>query len=392
VHIIKAASKASITGSVLTGSLSQDTNLTITDSNGLTAQLVLKSGSNISDIVDAINAEVSDQKQQILVGSNQLYADEGKASFISADTKLNSIYDENGNPVALANGDNISFSGTDRSGNTVMGSFAISDTSTQTVGDLLSSINNAYGAGYSASIDSQGRITIKDLTAGTSELALNITSDSLDFGTIGVNPTAGDGSQSGRYAMDITASDNNGALELTSNSYGDHNFTVTTTGQDLGIASTSSGGNDVKGEIRLGGSSTWMTMTGSGQTLTGDANQGVDGLEVKYTGTSAGTISDSTNTFDFTFTKGVGSVLSQALEQMSDSVTGYVTKTEQSLQTQMSNIDKNISDMEERITQDQEAMTQKYVQMETLISQLQSQSSWLTSQINSLTSNSSMLL
>jgi flagellar hook-associated protein 2 len=135
-----------------------------------------------------------------------------------------------------------------------------------------------------------------------------------------------------------------------------------------------------------------MTMTGSGQTLTGDANQGVDGLEVKYTGTSAGTISDSTNTFDFTFTKGVGSVLSQALEQMSDSVTGYVTKTEQSLQTQMSNIDKNISDMEERITQDQEAMTQKYVQMETLISQLQSQSSWLTSQINSLTSNSSMLL
>lgn len=389
VHIIQAASKASITGSELTAPISA-TNLTITDSSGRKAQISLNADSDISAIVDAINSEVSKQYQQILVGANQLYT-AGKAGFISADTKLNSIYDANGNPVALADGDTISFTGTNRSGSAVTGSFTISDTSTQTVGDLLNSINSAYGTGYSASIDSQGRITITDLTAGDSQLALNITSNSIDFGTIGVNPTAGDGSQSGRYALGITAENNGNKLELVSNDYGDHNFSVTSDNQALGIDGTSSGGNDVAGEIRSG-SGAWMTMTGSGQTLTGDANQGVAGLVLEYTGTSAGTVSNSTNTFDFTFTKGVGDVLNRALEQMSDPISGYVSEKEQALQTQMSTIDKNISDMEERITQDQAAMTQKYVEMETLISQLQSQSSWLTSQINSLTSSSSMLL
>ncbi len=387
VHIIQAASKASITGSELTDPLSQATNLTITDSSGSKAQISLSKDSDISTIVDAINSELSKQYQQILVGANQLYT-AGKAGFISADTNLNNIYDANGNPVALADGDKISFTGTNRIGSAVTGSFTISDTSTQTVGDLINSINNAYGTGYSASIDSQGRITITDLTAGNSQLALNITADNLDFGAIGVNPTAGDGSQSGRYALGITAENDGNKLELVNNDYGDHNFSVTSTGQDLGIAGTSSGGSDVAGEIRLG-SGAWMTMTGSGQTLTADANQSVAGLAVEYTGTSAGVNSDNTNTFGFTFTKGVGNVLSSALEQMSDPISGYVSEKEQALQTQMSTIDKNISDMEERITQDQAAMTQKYVQMEALISQLQSQSSWLTSQINSLTSSSS---
>jgi flagellar hook-associated protein 2 len=388
VHITQAASKASITGSELTDPLSQDTNLTITDSSGRMAQISLKTDSDISTIVNAINSELSKQYQQILVGAKQLYADSGKAGFIGADTKLNSIYDENGNLVPLANGDKISFTGTTRSGGAVAGSFTISDTSTQTVGDLLNSINNAYGTGYSASIDSQGRITIKDLTAGDSKLTLTITADSLDFGAIGVNPAGTDGSQSGRYSMGITAERDGNKLKLLNSDYGNHNFSVTSTGQDLGIAGTSSGGNDVAGEIRLG-SGAWMTMTGSGQTLTGNTNQGVDGLVVKYTGTSAGAISDSTNTFEFNFTKGVGDVLNRSLEQMSDSITGYVSKKEQALQKQMSSIDKKISDMEERITKDQAAMTQKYVVMETLISKLQSQSSWLTSQIDSLTSSSS---
>jgi flagellar hook-associated protein 2 len=379
VHITQAASKASITGSVLSGSLSQDTNLTITDKAGKTAQVSLKSGWSISAIVNAINSEVSQQYQQILVGAKQLYSDVGKTSFITSSTKLSSIYGDTGS-ANLANGDVISFSGTKRSGTIVNGSLTVSNTDTQTVGDLLSAINNAYGSGYSASIDSQGRITIKDLTSGDSNLMLNISSvKDLDFGTIGLGPA---GSQSGRYALGISAENDSGKIKISNNAYGDNNFTITTTGQDLGIAGTSAGGNDVKGEIFMTGSSTPMTMTGSGQTLTGDADQDVDGLVVKYTGTSTGT-------FDFAFTKGVGSVLSQALEQMSDSVTGYVAKKEQALQTQMTSIDKKVSDMEARITKEQEALTQKYVAMETLLSTLQSQQSWLTSQINSLYSYSS---
>ena len=246
VHIIQAATKATAAGS---GSLSGDTDLTITDNSGKTAQISLTSGSSMSNIVDAINAEIAKQ------------------------------------------------------------------------------------------------------------------------------------------SMDITASENgDGQLELSGNSYGSaYNFTVANSAT-LGIDGTYTG-NDVKGEIRKSGSSTWMTMTGSGQTLTGDSGQDVDGLIVKYTGTDAGLTSDSTNTFDFNFSKGVGDSLSEILDNMSNSVYGSVTQNEQNLQSQMSSIDQQVSDMEARITQDQDALTQKFVAMETAISQLQSQQQWLTSQLNSLSSS-----
>jgi flagellar hook-associated protein 2 len=124
-----------------------------------------------------------------------------------------------------------------------------------------------------------------------------------------------------------------------------------------------------------------MTMTGSGQALTGDSGQDVDGLVVQYTGTSTGT-------FDFTFSKGVGDSLSEILDNMSNSIYGSVTQNEQSIQNHMTSIDKQISDMEERITQDQDTMTQKFVAMETALSQLQAQQSWLTSELSSLSSSS----
>jgi flagellar hook-associated protein 2 len=342
----------------------------------------LTSGSNISAIVNAINSELSKEYQQTLVGANKLYSDAGHTSPISASTTLNSIYDSGGTSANLANGDEITFSGTNRAGNAVSGSFTISDVSTQTVGNLLSAISDVYGTGYTASIDSQGRITIKDSISGDSKLSLYIdTAKNLDFGTIDVDPTGADGSQSGRYAMGITAENVGGQLKLSKNDYGNYSFTVAN-GSNLGLTDGTYTGSDVAGRISKSGSSTWMTMTGSGQTLTGAADQDVDGLVVKYAGTGTGT-------FDFNFTKGVGDMLDKALDLMSDSVSGYVSKKELSLQNQMSSIDKKISDMEERLTKYQETLTSKFVAMETALSKLQSQQSYLTSMINSLSSSSS---
>jgi flagellar hook-associated protein 2 len=381
VQITQAATKASTEGSGFTGTLSGDTNLTLTDNSGRTAHISLTSGSNISTIVNAINSEISKEYQQIMVGDKRLYADVSHTSAITSSTTLNSIYDDTGASANLANGDEITFSGTDRSGNAVNGSFTISNTATQTAGDLLSTIQNIYGAGYSALIDSQGRIVIKDTTSGDSKLTLSInTIKNLNFGTVDVDPTGADGSQSGRFAMGITAENVGGQLKLSKDDYGAYSFTIAN-GTNLGLADSTYTGNDVAGRISKDGSSTWMTMTGSGQTLTGDADQSVDGLVVKYTGTSTGS-------FNFNFTKGVGDVLNRILDQMSDSTSGYVSKKQVALKNQMSSIDNKITDMEARITKYQETLTKKYSDMETLLSKLQAQQTSLTSLISSLSSSS----
>ena len=121
-------------------------------------------------------------------------------------------------------------------------------------------------------------------------------------------------------------------------------------------------------------------MTGSGLSLTGDDDQDVEGLVIDYNGTSTGT-------FDFSFIQGAAQKLDNALYSMTDSVDGYVAGKQDSLQSQIDNLDKKIEDMEVRLTRYQETLMAKYAAMETMLSTLQSTQSWLESQISSLTSS-----
>jgi flagellar hook-associated protein 2 len=265
----------------------------------------------------------------------------------------------------------------------VEGSFTITDITTQKIGDVLSAIEGAYGTGYDASIDTQGRITIKDTTDGDSSLTLSVpTIRNLNFGAIDVDPTGADGSLEGRYFFDVTAENDGGELKISNNTYGNDSFTITVAGGNLGITNGSYAGVDVAGEIRQADSTSWMTMTGSGQALTGDDEQDVEGLVLSYTGTAIGS-------FDFSFTTGVGEKMDRALFSMTDAFGGYITDKQESLKNQMDNIDQKIENLEKRISMKEEAMINKFVMMEKLLSQFQSQQSYLTSQINSLSSNSS---
>jgi flagellar capping protein FliD len=193
--------------------------------------------------------------------------------------------------------------------------------------------------------------------------------------------------------MDITAINDSGQLEITSNAYGSSSgFTLNVTGDTgdsngngiLGMTDGTYKGTDVAGQIRKTGSSTWETMTGNGQLLTGATGQDVDGLAIKYTGSTV-----PTGTLDFNFVNGVGQLFDQDLTAMTDPNTGYVATQQTSIQNQIGNINTHISDLEARIAMDQEAMTQEYVNMETMISQLDNQKTWLTDQIDSLNNNSS---
>ncbi|MCU0577614.1 MAG: flagellar filament capping protein FliD, partial [Desulfobacterota bacterium] len=100
-----------------------------------------------------------------------------------------------------------------------------------------------------------------------------------------------------------------------------------------------------------------------------------------YTGTSTGT-------FDFSFTKGIGERLNNALYSMTDSVDGYVATKQTSLQNQMDKLDEKIANMEVRLTKYQATLIAKYSAMESMLSTLQSQQSWLESQITSLSGSS----
>jgi flagellar hook-associated protein 2 len=375
VEITTAASQATTTGAGFSGTLDSDAVLSLTDKYGRVARMSLTAGANITSIINAINSEVAKQYQEVLVGANSL-TDTSLAGAITEDSTWDHV-----SGSTLADGDTITFTGTNRSGTTITGSYTVSDISTGTVGDLLSAIDDAYGTGYNAYIDSQGRIAIKDKTTGDSQLSLSISSAKIDFGVIDADPTGADGSHEGRYAMDITASNEGGQLKITNNAYGSNSsLTLSVTGGNLGMTDGTYSGNDA-GRIRKHGSTTWMTMTGLGQSLTGDKGQDVEGLVIKYIGTTI-----PGDYLDFTFTSGVGNKMNTILDAMTDSLTGYVASKQTTLQNQMDDIDQRISDMEVRLAKEEEMLMSKFVAMEAMLSQLQAQSSWLTSQIDSLSS------
>lgn len=228
----------------------------------------------------------------------------------------------------------------------------------------------AAGSGFSGLLSSDAVLTLTSSSGRERSITL---SAGWDITAI-VNAINGDDT------LGVTAEDDGGQLRITSDSYGTQgNFTLSVSGGNLGLVDGEYTGLDVSGRIRASGSGNWMTMTGTGQILVGDDGQDVEGLRIKYTGTSTGT-------FDFTFIKGIGELLDQTLYFMTDSLDGYVANKQEALQTQMDNIDKKIERMEARLTKYEESLNAKYAAMETMLSTLQSQQSWLTSQLSSLNS------
>ena len=378
--ITQTATRASILGSGFTGSLSAPAAISITDNAGKEARISLSDGWGITSIVNAINSELSMEYEQTLVGENSYYADDHQGNVITEETKLDSLYKGDGTSANLANGDTIEFTGTDRIGVVVTGSFSITDTSSDSVGDLIGAINDTFGTGYNAYIDSQGRIAIKNTAAGDSSLTLNISAvKDLNFGAIDIDSTGADGSHTGRYSMDVIAENEGGQLKVSNKDYGDYHFDITVVEGNLGIANGTYTGNDVEGRIRKEGSSTWMTATGSGRILTVDDDQDAEGLVINYTGTDIGT-------FDFDFITGIGEKMDRSMFYMTDSSEGFIIDRQNTLQNQMNSIDKKISDAEERISKKEQTLIAKFVAMEKLISQLQAQQQRLESQINSLSS------
>ena len=373
VHITAAATQSTSAPSDNT-SLGGDETLTIT-SGSSAAVIGLTSGMSMAQIVNVVNSELSHSYTQILTASRQLYADGGQAAPITGSTKWNSVYDSSGSSANLADGDVISFTGTSRNGAILNGSYTISEVATDTVQGLLSAIETAFGNQVTAAVNASGQVVLTDKTQGSSSVGLTLLTTQahdLDFGTV---LTTNAGGQPGRYAMGLSATaDPGNHLVLTYDSYGTGNsFTIRQQNNLLwtGGDQTVDNGLDVAGTIN------GEAATGSGQTLKGNSGEAsVDGLSIKYTGSAGGVDAGMVK-----LTFGVAELFERSLFSITDSLEGYVSYKQQSLQGNISRYETQIDEMEARLDLKRESLINRFVQMEMAMQRVQNQSNWLASQI-----------
>jgi flagellar hook-associated protein 2 len=378
IHITQAATRAETTGSVdLSGGGINDT-LTITQGDN-TAQIEITSDLSMNDIVNTINTELGTPYTQTIVGDEQLYTDGGQTSVIGSATTWDSIYNSLGSPLSFADGDIISFSGTTRNGTEVSGSYQITDITTGTVQGLLSAIESAYSNQVQASIDASGRIALQDINTGNSQTSLSSIDHAGEgefFGLVDVSAGAGDGSQQGRHAIGVTASvDENNHLVLSGNTYGSNaSFDIAQNTSQLGLVDGTYTGVDVAGTIA------GEPATGSGQVLRGnEGNSNTEGLSILYRGTV-----DDVDAGTITVTIGMAEQLDRTLFNMTDSIDGYVTFKQSSLQDTISDIDEQVEQIEARLDKKMQRLINQFVAMELTLNQLQSQSDWLAGQTSAL--------
>jgi flagellar hook-associated protein 2 len=301
VYIYQAATKGSETGETDLSAGGSDETLTITQ-GGSSAEIAITSDMTIDDIVNEINAELDNTYAQTVVGDELLYADGGASTAITSNTTWDSIYDSLGTQLSFSDGDTISFSGDLHNGNAVTGSYQIDNVSSDTVQDLLSAIEDAFGSDVTATIDTSGRLVITDENEGTSQLTIDSISTAAEgefFGTVDVTTGADDGSRQGRYAMAVTATDDdNGHLVLTNSTYGISEFTISQDTSDgdydfIKYADTANTTKSTGGTVYIDSSTTWSDVHGAdaadGDTITisGKARDGGTDISGTYTITDA---------------------------------------------------------------------------------------------------------
>lgn len=370
VNITQAATRALLNGTTALGSggLSASSVLTIADkASGQNALVNLSAGMSASDVVDAINSELSrGYMRKLTEASGHTKTSTAGGGSISSMTKWAEI-NTGGDASSLAKGDVISWTGTTRSGISVTGSYALGDPATDTVGNLLSAVRSSYGDKVDVSVDSSGRIVVSDPTSGTSQIAVSFSysgTGTLAFGNMDVT-------QNGRYAMNLTASkDAGGHISIQHGTYGAADgFTVSQSVDVLGMSAAQVSGQDVIGTIN------GEAATGKGQTLLGSSSSSsVNGLSILYKGATTGDVGS------INVTLGYGELLSRMLFNYSDPYSGFIQGRREGISSSIKSMDDQITSMEARLSLKKSAMTKKFTAMEKMLSTLQQQGNWLTAQ------------
>lgn len=311
--------------------------LAMTAADNGSSQLVIRNNDYGSGSGFTISQDSTDLNydQMIYTTTGNTTVSTNGAVYATNATTWSDVYGAN-----VANGDTITIGGMARNGTTpISGTYTVTNKTTDTINGLLTAINSAYAAqGTTANaVIRDGKIYVEDMTTGVSSLALTLTANNQGGGS-----------------LTLGAFNQNTKRDL-----------------DLGLVNGTYNGQVVAGTIN------GETATGSGQVLTGaTGNANTAGLSVQYSGsannTEAGTVK---------LTLGLGALLSNALFNIVDPISGYLTFTENSLQDNINRYKTQITDMEGRLALKQVMMVNRFAAMETAISNLQSQSNWLSGQI-----------
>ncbi len=222
-------------------------------------------------------------------------------------------------------------------------------------------------------------MTIRDIGSGITGSISLANGDSIDTTVSRLNSLFG--AQRMKLAATKTAS---GELQITGSEQGSSSgFRVSYTpgaGGDgtsmLGIAAGDYTGTDVQGTIN------GVAATGRGQYLTGAKGNAVEGLTIRYAGTSLGSVGT------IALSLGVGGQLASVADGIAATGTGAAATQADSADVQSATLDKRISDIQSRLDARRASLTAQFVKMESAMAQAQSMGNALSAQIAGLQSSS----
>lgn len=125
-----------------------------------------------ADGLDLVTQQTATTAKQALRTDFDLRLAAGGAA--TSTTTFSSLFQSIGSAANLTNGDLIHIAGTDSNGGAISTDFTLTDTTTQTVGDLVSAIQTQFGATATVSLNDSGEIEILDAAGGASTMALTL--------------------------------------------------------------------------------------------------------------------------------------------------------------------------------------------------------------------------
>lgn len=373
VAVTTQASVASLLGADLGGTFdATDDTLTITDlSSGKSYEVALTNGMTDAELLSAVQTELATPKQHVITSATALQSD-GLGAVADENTTWDNLY-QGGVGAGVQNGDSITISGRRTDGTSFFKTLSITDTATQTLGELKDAITNAVGSGATVDLDANGKFVVTAEDTGTSLLDLSITAE-LASGTLDLSNSV---TQEGRSAARIDASLEGGALKLAHEDYGSSKgfrveYGLAGTGTELGFAAsgTETTGTDVAGTI--GG----LAATGSGRLLTGGDGTDVEGLVIQ--------VDSNFTSGSVAFERGIAARLQLILEPLLGIEDGSIQSLMDGLDNRITSMNDRIDQIDARLERRRADMIRRFSAMERAMSNAQSQSNWLASTINSL--------
>lgn len=373
VEITQAATQGQVLGTGFAGTYVDDATadqMVIKDlGSGASYTISLANGDSLQAIIDKINSEMDTALAAIHESSVQLFSD-GSGTPATDSTLLQDLFDGGASNMGVAAGDTLTFQGKTAGGADVDVQFVVTDPSTQTVGELMNTLQGAFGSDTRIYLDSNGRLRAEDQKTGLSQFALTVTSDNAGGGTFSMGTI--DVVQEGRGTGSIVAVDNGGQLELTSNGYGSaEGFEIsfvaggTDGSASLGVGAAAYTGLDVQGTIA------GFAATGVGQLLTGDAGSAVEGISFNYVGTGTGAVGS------LTVSRGIGSLVELAADGLSATDVGTIDSLVEQGQSTIDRLEDRIGSMEDRLSRQRDILLRRFIAAETALARTQQQTDYL---------------